>query len=91
MNNEIKEFETYLALARRFDATAMDKVLFCIFRGTNTPREIMDALRVTKGNLANYCKTLVVHGKIAREQSHGRNIFYTITANGEKEIKRILS
>jgi len=91
MESAVTLLENLLELNRTVKVSAIDKVLFCIYRGVITPRHIMDKLSVSKGNLANYCKSLTAHGKIRKEQNGTeRGIAYSITEKGTQSIQKIL-
>lgn len=91
MENAVKTLEKQLELNRIIKTNAIDKVLFCIYRGHTTPREIMEKLNLSKGNLANYCKYLMTSNKIRKEKLDGeRNIKYILTEKGAASIQKIL-
>ena len=91
MERAVTTFEQLLELTRRVKITALDKVLFCIYRGATTPKELMDKLNVSKGNLANYCKYLAGVNKIKKQQNETeRGVTYTITEKGIISVQKIL-
>jgi len=63
-----------------------DRVLFCIWQGTDTPRHLMEKLGVTKGNLTNYCNSLQNQNYITKQKST-KNVYYKITDTGINYIK----
>lgn len=92
MENAIKSLEKFIELNKTIRISATDKVLFCIYRGNGTPRELMEKLNMSKGNLANYCKHLMFSNKIRREKLDGeRNIKYTLTEKGNVSIQKMLA
>ena len=91
MERALSTFENLLELTKKVRISALDRVLFCIYRGATTPKELMDKLNVSKGNLANYCKTLAEQKKIKREKNDtDRGVAYSITEKGTLSIQKIL-
>lgn len=79
------------AMFSRENILTKDKILFCIYRGNDTPREIMQLMNIAKGNLANYCKELISKKYLTKLQSvGGREISYQITELGTKRITQII-
>ena len=89
MEKATETIEKYLAFCVKIHLTAHEKVLFCIWRKSDTPPTIMAKLGVTKGNLANYCKALIADKKITRTK-RARKVSYEITNLGIKDIEKIL-
>lgn len=95
MNKAINLFDKLIdiyAVFSRENIMARDKVLFCIYRGQTTPREIMQRLNLAKGNLANYCKDLIAKKYLTKtKETGGREISYQITEAGTKYITQIIT
>gem|GEM_PF-3216971 len=93
MENAALSFERLLELSKKINANALDKVLFCIYRGATTPYELMNKLDVSKGNLANYCKRLITQNKIRKQIIAGgsRRIAYQITEKGTNSVEKFLA
>ena len=95
MTDGKKTFENYLVthafFTKKMDVTAETKVLFCVVNGLAFPRQIMDYLGVSKGNLANYCKTLIGGGWLVsrRDVATKRGIYYEPTRAGHTKILKL--
>lgn len=89
-------FDKYLAMqvlfARDLKITKPDIVLYSIYKGVNTPSLLIAGLSVAKGNLANYCKTLI-SDKLLVRCCHGsqKNIYYELTAKGQDKVNKMLN
>ena len=91
MESAVALLENLLELNRNIRISATDKVLFCIYRGVVTPKQLIDKLNVSKGNLANYCKSLAAYNKIRKEKNgNERGVAYSITEKGTQSIQKIL-
>ena len=89
MDKAIKIFDEYINFWVKFKPSAADKIVFCIFKGMNCPRDLMHRLGLAKGNLANYCKQLIKTGQIVQHTA-GRAVEYELTAKGQEKIKKLL-
>ena len=91
MERAVATLENLIDLTKTVKITALDKVLFCIYRGASTPKELTILLNVSKGNLANYCKNLAAHNKIKRIKNDAeRGVTYVITDKGIASVQKIL-
>ena len=85
----METFEKYIEFWVKHKPSVSDKILFCIYRGVDSPQALQAKLKIAKGNLANCCKGLVGQGKITRH-TNGRTVKYTLTAKGEESLKKFL-
>jgi len=84
-----KNFEKYVDFWVKVKPSVADKIMFCLYKGMSSPRELMHKLQIAKGNLANYCKQLVADNMITKETS-GRVVKYGLAKKGEKRVGQIL-
>jgi DNA-binding MarR family transcriptional regulator len=95
MQNGEKVFLEFLntqAFFKKLGVTALDKVLYCIMSGRASPKAVMDFLGLSKGNLANYCKTLIRKDLIiSHRDTTTRGIYYTTTDKGQQTIQALLA
>lgn len=89
MDKAIEKFEMYLDFWVKVKPSVPDKIMFCIYKGMQAPRELMQKLQIAKGNLANYCKQLHADNMITK-QVHGRVVKYGLAKKGETRVKKIL-
>jgi predicted transcriptional regulator len=89
MGKATENFETYIDFWIKFKPSAADKVMFCIYRGYNSPRALIQKLCIAKGNLANCCRQLITDGKLTQHTS-GRTVEYELTPKGQGQIKKYL-
>ena len=85
----MEKFENYIEFWVKFRPTVGDKILFCISRGIDSPRELVLKLKIAKGNLANYCKALIKDGMLV-QHTEGRVVKYELSAKGRQHIKKFL-
>ena len=91
MERAVTAFEQLLELNKNVKISALEKVLFCVYRGVCTPKELMDKLNVSKGNLANYCKHLASTNKLKKQRNENeRGVTYIITEKGTLSVQKIL-
>jgi len=89
MEKATENFETYIDFWVKFRPSVADKILFCIHRGLNNPRELIGKLCIAKGNLANCCKQLIKGGALI-QHTNGRAVEYELTAKGQGQIRKFL-
>lgn len=66
------------------------QILFVISRNKQTaPKELIERLNIAKSNLALACNALIREGLIekSKDEDNKKEIFYTITESGLKELK----
>lgn len=85
----IEKFEKYVNFWVQVKPSVADKIMFCMYKGMESPRELMQKLKIAKGNLANYCKQLCADNMITKEV-HGRVVKYGLAKKGEARIKKVL-
>jgi DNA-binding MarR family transcriptional regulator len=89
MENAINNFEKYIDFWVKFKPSVADKLLFCIYKGLDTPMGLRARLGIAKGNLANCCKDLVKLGMIV-QHTNGRNVKYELTEKAHARLKKFL-
>ena len=89
MEKATKSFENYIEFWVKFRPTVSDKVMFCIYRGIDSPRLLIEKLKIAKGNLANCCKQLIKNGLVV-QHTQGRAVTYELSAKGSAHIKKFL-
>ena len=89
MEKAIEKLKNYIDLWVKHKPTVADKILFYIYRGICTPRELIAKLQIAKGNLANYCKALIKDGLVV-QHTVGRVVKYELSQKGTVYIKKFL-
>lgn len=86
-----KYLELHTLFTRTIKVTKPDVVLWTINKGTNTPPLLIEELGVAKGNLANYCKTLISDKLLVRcRHATQKTISYEITEKGQSRLSELL-
>lgn len=69
-----------------------ERLLFCLRESPQPPRELMEALCMTKSNLALLAGKCIAEGLISKEKHAGdrRALSYSLTEKGEAEIDKLL-
>jgi len=85
----MEKFGKYVDFWVKVKPSVTDKIMFCLYKGMESPRELMQKLIIAKGNLANYCKQMCADSMITKQVS-GRIVKYGLTKKGEARVKKIL-